>query len=111
MSPAFGANAFNNNAAVNRAFESMLRGGLIRGALVPILGLVQRREFGDRHTLRRRSFQHVLAAISRQELDRPPCKARRRRPGVGLKLGWVEGAFADEDHVGRHVVLLSCWPV
>src|SRR6202521_2823732 len=85
----------------------MLCRRLIRGALVPLLGLFQRRKFGDCHALWHRPFEHLLATIGRQELDWQALKARRRQLRVGIEFGLVSGALAYEDHVGRHLSSLE----
>ena len=85
----------------------MLRSGLVRRAVVPSPGVFQRGKLGDRHTLGLRSLEHVLAAIGSQELDRLAFEARRRRLRVSIELGLVESAFSNENHIGRHVILLE----
>ena len=101
------SDSLDEDGAILRALESMLARLAIRGAVVPLLCVLERGKFHDHHALNWRAFEHFLLAIRGEHFDRMPrsrCAGHRR---VRFELFRIARAVALKDDVGWHVLLPS----
>ena len=81
-----GLYSLDNHAAIVGASEAMLAYLTIGGAVVPRLRRFEGGKFQDNHALDLRSFDHLLATVGGEHLDRVPAQGVANLLRIGLKF-------------------------
>src|ERR1700739_3805309 len=99
--------AFDENGAIARALEPVLRGLLIRRAVVPRARGRRRRKLHDHDALRPVALKDLLRSVGSENLDGMTFKGLAHLALVDIELPLILRAFLCEDNVSCHGVRSS----
>src|ERR1700733_10015791 len=102
------SHAFDENSAIARALEPVLRDLLICRAVVPRTRGRRRRELHDHDALWRVALKDLLRSVGSENLDRMTLEGLAHLAFVGVELTLILRAFLCEDNISRHGIRSCC---
>src|SRR4029077_15823096 len=94
--------ALHNQTVIDGSFKAVIPDGLIGRALVPCLGRLEAREFGDHDAFDGVALQNLITAVVDEDLD---LVAREGCPDlipVNIQLRLIDGLLACKYQVSAH---------
>src|ERR1700722_18259810 len=98
------SHAFDENGAIARTLEAVLRDFLIGGTVVPRARLRCGRKLHDYDTFGSIALEYLLRPVGGQNLDRMTLEGRANLALVNIEFVLVLRAFPREDDISRHGV-------